>query len=167
MKVPTVFALSLAALILWNSMSPAALAGDKKELQWFSFEQGSAEAQRTGKKLLVDVYTTWCGWCKKMDANTYGSSSVASYLKDHYILVKLNAESDSPLTYKREKYSEKEFARAFGVNGYPTTLFLKSNGDPITKYPGYADASKFRDIVSYIAEDHYLTKKFDEYLKGR
>jgi len=157
----------VVALIFWKGLAPPAIAGDRSGLQWLSFEQGAAEAKRTGKKILVDVYTNWCGWCKKMDADTYGNGAVASYLQAHFVLVKLNAESAAPLTYKGEKYSEQDFARALGVDGYPTTLFLKADGDPITKYPGYADASKFRDVASFIAEDHYLSKKFDEYVKGR
>ena len=157
----------LTVLYAWQWTTTAALAGDRTTLRWLSFDKGVMEAQQTGKKILVDVYTTWCGWCKKMDADTYNNGSVASYLQGHYVLVRINAESATQLKYRGQNYSEQDFARAFGVDGYPTTLFLKSNGDPITKFAGYADASQFRDIIAYIAEDHYLAKKFDEYMKGK
>ncbi|MEO8166786.1 MAG: DUF255 domain-containing protein [bacterium] len=133
------------------------------ESSWKSFNDGMAEAKRSNKKILVDVYTDWCGWCKKMDAQTYENAKVAKYLSDRYVLVKLNAESGKKLSYQGKQYTEQELAGAFGVTGYPTTLFLKPNGEAITVYPGFADAENFRLIISYIAEDHYLTKKFDEY----
>ena len=154
-------------LALGISDGTQAFAGGKEKLRWVKFDQGTTEAQRSGKKILIDVYTGWCVWCKKMDANTYSDDSVAAYLGRHYVLIKLDAESASGLTYRGEKYTEQDLARLFGVNGYPTTVFLKSNGDPITSLPGYADASQFGNVIRFIGEDIYLTKKFDEYIKSR
>ncbi len=133
------------------------------EASWKSFNDGMTEAKRSNKKVLVDVYTDWCGWCKKMDAQTYKDDTVSKYLSDQYVIVKLNAESEKKISYQGKEYTERELAAAFGITGYPATLFLKADGEAITIYPGYADAENFRLILAYIAEDHYLTKKFDEY----
>lgn len=133
------------------------------ESSWKPFNDGMAEAKRSNKKILIDVYTDWCGWCKKMDAQTYKDNAVAKYLADRYVLVKLNAESEKKLSYMGKEYTERQLAGAFGITGYPATLFLKADGEAITLYPGFADAENFRIILAYIAEDHYLTKKFDEY----
>ncbi len=132
-------------------------------VKWKEFDEGIAEAKKTNKKILIDVYTNWCGWCKRMDAVTYADKNVADYLNKKYIVIKLNAESSKPLTYKSQQYTEAELASAFGITGYPATLFLKPDGDAITMYPGFADAQKFLTVVSFIAEDHYLTKKFEDY----
>lgn len=137
------------------------------ESSWKSFNDGMAEAKRSNKKILVDVYTDWCGWCKTMDKKTYADATIADYLSKRYVLVKLNAESDKKLSYRNKQMTEREFSSAFGISGYPSTLFLKSDGEPITVYPGYADAAKFIDVLSFIAEDHYLTKKFDEYISRK
>ncbi len=134
-----------------------------EEGSWKSFNDGMTEAKRSNKKVLVDVYTDWCGWCKKMDAQTYKDDTVAKYLADRYVLVKLNAESEKKLSYQGKEYTERQLAGAFGITGYPSTLFLKADGEAITIYPGFADAENFRLILGYIAEDHYLTKKFAEY----
>lgn len=142
-------------------------AGDKSALTWMSFNDGLANVKKTNKKVLVDVYTDWCGWCKKMDKETYADGGIAAYLSKHYVVIKLNAESSSKVTYKGETYTEQELAGAFGITGYPSIIFLKGNGDPITTYPGYADPAKFKKVVSFIAEDHYLTKKFDEYARSK
>ncbi len=156
----------LAALLLAVPLS-SCTSGGKTELKWVKFDQGLAEAQKTGKKVLIDVYTDWCGWCKRMDADTYSNTALASYLSSKYVLVKLNAESGNQVTYKGQKMTEQELAGAFGITGYPTTVFLKSSGEPITGYPGYADVRKFSDVASFIAEDHYLTQKFDAYVQSR
>jgi len=155
---------SLSILVfVTGSIAATVPAGEKGRLRWMSFNDGLAEAAKTNRKVLIDVYTDWCGWCKKMDANTYADNRVSEYLLRKYVLVKLNAESPQKLTYQGTNYTERELAAAFGINGYPATLFLKSNGEAITSYPGYADAAMFRNVISFIAEDHYLNKKFDEY----
>jgi thioredoxin-related protein len=138
----------------------------EKQLAWKTFNDGLAEAKVTKKTVLVDVYTDWCGWCKRMDADTYSDETIATYIGQHYIPVKLNAESSRKLTYNTTSYTEQEFAAAFGISGYPSTIFLTSDGEPITVFPGYAEARKFKSVLSFIAEDHYLTKGFDEYSRS-
>lgn len=143
------------------------VAGDNSNLKWNSFNDGIAEAKQSNKKVLIDVYTNWCSWCKVMDSKTYADAEVAKYLSERYVLIKLDAESNKKLHYKDKEYSERELAVAFGISGYPSTLFLKSDSEPITIYPGYADAKKFKGIISFIAEDHYLTRKYDEYISNK
>jgi thioredoxin-related protein len=154
----------LAVLLLFSGYPVN--AGDAFSLTWFSFNDGLAHAKKTNKKILVDVYTDWCGWCKRMDKETYSDGGVAAYLNKHYVAIKLNAESSSKVTYNGETYTQQELAGAFGITGYPSIIFLKGNGEPITTYPGYADAAMFKKVASFIAEDHYLTKKFEDYVRG-
>jgi thioredoxin-related protein len=139
----------------------------ESNLNWRSFNEGIAEAKKSNKKVLIDVYTDWCSWCKKMDSQVYGNKDIAEYLTNRYVVIKLNAESDKKLTYKNQNYTERELAAAFGISGYPSTLFLKSDSEPITIYPGFADAQKFKSVLSFIAEDHYLTTKYEDYVNGR
>jgi len=134
---------------------------------WESFDAGMAKAKTSKKAILVDVYTDWCSWCKKMDANTYSDAKVKDYLKKNYTIIKLNAEGKTPITYKGQKMSPAEFAQGMGITGYPATLFLKSNGDGITVVPGYAEAPAFMNILSFIAESRYEKQKFDDYLKEK
>ncbi|CUT04904.1 DUF255 domain-containing protein, partial [Candidatus Kryptobacter tengchongensis] len=49
---------------------------DKKELKWYSFSDGLKLAKSENKKVLIDVYTDWCEWCKKMDEEVYTNSTV-------------------------------------------------------------------------------------------
>ncbi len=135
-----------------------------KEPQWKKFNSGIAEAKKSGKKILIDVYTDWCSWCKKMDSDTYPDKRVSEYLSKNYVLIKLNAEGNEKILYNGQSISPAEFAQGMGVNGYPATVFLKSDGQPITMLPGYAEPDKFIHVLSFIGENHYEKKKFADYL---
>lgn len=176
-------AAALAALLL-SLPSAAALAADapkapagegktavapratEAELKWYRFDEGAALAARSKKALLVDVYTSWCGWCKRMEATTYKDPRVIAELNEHFVLVKLNAESDRPLTYKGEKTNEMRLSReVFGVTGYPTTVFLRADGEVITPVSGYLAADKFRTVLTFIGTGAYENTKWSDYQK--
>jgi thioredoxin-related protein len=134
---------------------------------WKSFDAGLENAKASHKKILVDVYTDWCGWCKKMDKEVYSDSRVKEYLAKNFVTVKMNAEAEGTIHYKGKIYSPAQLASAFGVTGYPATLFLKDDSDPITLLPGYMEAPMFLHVLSFVAENQYEKKQFDQYLKER
>jgi thioredoxin-related protein len=142
-------------------------AGGKEKFTWMTFSEGLAHAKKSGKKVMVDVYTDWCGWCKKMDRDTYEDQTVSEYLGRYYVSIRLNAESAKTILYQAKSYTEQELAAAFGIRGYPSIIFLAYDGEPITVYPGYADASTFTTVLSYIAEEHYKTTAFQDYARAR
>ena len=137
----------------------------KAELPWKAFTDGFSEAKKTEMKVMVDVYTNWCGWCKRLDADVYSNPDVVAYMKEHYVSVKLNAESAAEVRYKDTTYTQVKFAQALGVTGYPTIAFFDSNGNLITKLGGYVAADRFLPIVKFIGEDYYKKMSWDEYAK--
>lgn len=136
-------------------------------LNWQSFNNGFADAKKNGKKILVDVYTDWCGWCKRLDRDVYGNASVAAYLRDHYVLVKLNPETNTTVMYKDTSYAAGVFARAFGISGYPTILFFEPSGEPIDRLGGYVAADKFLPIIQFIGEDYYKKMSWSDFQKSQ
>lgn len=149
------------ALLFVTSLSPA------KNPQWKKFDEGMKQAKLTGKKVLIDVYTDWCSWCKKMDANTYADKKVIDYLSKYFVVIKLNAEANEKISYAGQTLSPADFSQGMGVTGYPATLFLKSDGSPITLLPGYSEADMFIHILSFIGENHYEKQKFTDYLAAK
>ncbi len=166
------FLILILAIVVGQPAAADDKAGksDKAEkVTWYGFNEGLKEAARTNKKVYVDVYTDWCGWCKKMDKEVFTHAKVAPYMSDKYIAVRLNAEGAAKISYKETNGNESELARAFGVNSYPTALFLEPNGDLLTTLPGYVKADDFIAVLKYFGDNHYKSsdwqKYYDQYLK--
>jgi len=159
-----VIIIAVASGLLLNSQNSSGASEPGNSLSWKTFDEGIVLAGKTNKKLLVDVYTDWCTWCKKMDSDVYTDKGVIDVLNGSFILMKLNAESDKTVHYQGRSITETEFARTVGVTGYPSTLFFDSSGKPITLLPGYVPAPKFVPVLRYIGDDHYQTVSFEDYL---
>jgi len=146
-----------------RSEKPA--VGEKK-LPWLAFDLAAEQAKRENKHMIVDVYTTWCGWCKVMERQTYGNAAVASYLTENFVLAKVNGESSAELHYKGETMSERAFARKVGVTGFPTTYFLKPDADIIGGAPGFIPPDNFIIYAKYVSTKWYEKGTPQEYLKA-
>jgi thioredoxin-related protein len=113
---------------------------------------------------LLDVYTDWCGWCKKMDKEVFADPAVAEILASRFALAKVNGESKESITYKGQKTDGVGIARGFGVKGYPAIIFLDSKGEMLTLIPGFVDAEKFLPIVLFIGNKEYEKMEWDAFL---
>ena|SRR2546426_8717220 len=146
--------LLLLSLLLSPALGRAGTPRRAEEPGWLTWDQGMSEASSTGRPMLVDVYTDWCGWCKRMDRDVYARDDVREYLSRHFILVKLNAESPEEARFGDRTFTLRALAQQLRVTGYPTTVFLKPNGEHIANVPGYVPADRFKVMLQYIGEDH-------------
>lgn len=69
---------------------PAAAEGP---VHWLSFEEAVEKAKKNPRPIMVDIYTSWCGPCKMMSANTFGNEQIAKYLNEKFYCVKFDAET--------------------------------------------------------------------------
>jgi thioredoxin-related protein len=153
------FAVVVAAAVV---ALPARAAGPT----WKDWNSGLKEAAAAGKPVLVDVYTDWCTWCKRMDADVYAKPEVKAYLAAHFVTVKLNAEYTTPARYEGKPYTSQTLAQRFRVNGYPTTIFLRADGTHIANVPGYVPPERFALLLHYIGDgamDRGVS--FDDFVK--
>jgi len=148
MKPSTLYRMLPVLVLLAAAPSHAAGAG------WKSWNAGMAEAKATGRPVLVDVYTDWCGWCKRMDRDVYSRADVRDYLAKKFVMIKLDAESSDQATYEDRSMTMGAIAQRFKVTGYPTTIFLRANGEHLVNVPGYVPAERFMLMLEYIGDDH-------------
>lgn len=142
------------------------LASAGRAADWQGWTPGLQRARSTGKPVLVDVYTDWCGWCKRMDREVYARREVDAYLSSHFVTVRLNAESGELAAWRGKNYSARSLAEAFGVNGYPTTVFLDASGNKLVNVPGYIPADRFLLLLRFIGDGHMAKQEsWEDYLK--
>jgi thioredoxin-related protein len=132
-------------------------------LTWIRYDDGLKQAAKAKKPIIVDFYTDWCGFCKKMDKMTYADSTVSKYLKEHFVMVKVNGESKDPLTLPTGSMTGRELTRSFSVTGYPTTWFLDPTGQRIDKLVGYVGPDKLIIVLRYFGDGSYKTQTWENY----
>ena len=141
-------------------------------ISWMTIEQAAGKLKEVGRPLIIDLYTTWCGWCKQMDRKTYSNKQVAAYLKEKFYTVKMDAESPATInwagkTYNfNSQYRANEFALylTHGRLEFPTTIFIVPGEEP-QAIPGYMEPKELEILVKYFGEGDYRTKSFDDYQK--
>lgn len=164
---PVLHALFLVPLLMFscNTSGDSALgdsAGTDYDF-WVSLEKAQEQAYDQGKHIVLDVYTEWCGFCRRMNTETYGDEGVQKALVRYFQPVRINAESDREVTFLDETYSMRELALQLGVSSYPTTIFISPNGEPIAVQSGYIEAHEFRQMLTYVGSESYQSVSFQEY----
>ncbi|MGL4598391.1 MAG: thioredoxin family protein, partial [Bacteroidia bacterium] len=76
-------------------------------IHWYTLEEAQALSDKEPRKLFVDMYTSWCGWCKVMDANTFANPTIAKYMNEHYYCVKFDAETRDTVVFNGQKFANR------------------------------------------------------------
>jgi len=151
------------------------LSGQTTEVKWFTIEEAAALTKANPRPIFVDVYTTWCGWCKVLDRETFPDSVIAELLNTKYYAVKFDAESKSPITFQGRtfvndgslgKYHQLAYALLQGKLSFPTVVFLTEKSELITPLPGFRKAAEMEPFLVYFSGSEWQKKAFDEFIKG-
>jgi thioredoxin-related protein len=135
-------------------------------VDWKAFDKGLKDAASQRKYSFVDVYTDWCGYCKLLEKNTLTAKPVLAELTKNFVSIKLNAESEEAVVWMGKKMSKRELAAHWGVEGFPTMLFLNSKGEIIGSFPSYAEADLMVNLLKYISSGARERKvSFEDFLK--
>lgn len=120
---------------------------EKETINWLTIEEAQALSEQEPRKIIMDVYTDWCGWCKKMDKTTFADEDVAQYVNENFYAVKLKADSKDKVTFKGKEFSKGELAQAFRVTGYPTIVFFDKSFSKFQPVSGYRGANDFLALL--------------------
>src|SRR5689334_19909180 len=106
---------------------------DTNEISWVSIDDVQKLMKQKPKKVYVDVYTSWCGWCKVMDKKTFTNKEVIKYLNTNFYAVKLDAEQKDSIHFMGNHYGMEGRTNQFAVQllrgqlSYPTTVIMEEN----------------------------------------
>lgn len=176
-KVFSVYLFAMAALLAHRGYGQATAVAlnetDTSPVNWLTFEEAIEKSKTEKRKIFIDVYTDWCGWCKVMDKNTFSEEKIAKILNEQFYPVKFNAEQKedvefSGTTFKYVPSGNKgyhQLAAALLNNqlAYPTVVFLDEEFRMIQPLQGYQKAPEFHKIIQFIGGDHYKKTKWDEW----
>lgn len=143
------------------------------QINWMSWEEAVVANETTPKKFFIDVYTDWCGWCKKMDASTFKDPELVGYMNEHFYAIKFNAEQKEDVvwndfTYKfinggRRGYHQFAQTLLDGRLGYPSFVLLDEETTRIMLSPGFKTADKIMLELKYAKEEEYKKQSFSKF----
>jgi thioredoxin-related protein len=161
-------ALVLAAAPFLGAAPAKTPATAPAAVRWVPLEEGAQKVSASGKHLFVSVYTDWCGYCRKLNTVTFKAAPVIGELERNFESVRLNAESEAKVTWKGKTFTSRQLAEHWGVEGYPTLLFLNAKGDIVGSFSSYAEPDLMVKLLTYISSGARERKvSFEDFVRGR
>lgn len=151
--------LFLLSTLLW--------AQPPKGYPFVSFDVGMAQAQQSHKKMFVYFGRFGCGYCDKVNRETFVDAALRKLYIKNYVLVYVDAESGDRLTLPDgERLSGMELGAQLNVFSTPVFLYMEPDGKLILRAPGYKTVKDFMDFDRYVQGGYYRSKSINEYLKN-
>ena len=143
------FLLSLTVLMTsFPSSGPCA-----ETIKWYSYEEGMTLGKSQHKKIFINFFAEWCGYCVKMDKVTFVDPEVVSYLNKNFIAIKVDSDRQNALALK------------YKVRGLPSNWFATESGEQIASFPGYIPPDDLLPKLKYIQTDSYKQMAFKDFMK--
>ncbi|HMJ67554.1 MAG TPA: DUF255 domain-containing protein [Cyclobacteriaceae bacterium] len=173
-----------AVLAQANEQTPVAAteSAGTAPVKWLTWEEAVEKSKTEKRKIFVDVFTDWCGWCKVMDRNTFTEASVAKLLNEEFYAVKFNAEQTDDVVFNNVTFKYIPMNGGRGVHqlaaallnnqmSYPNFVFLDEDFKIIPVYPGYQSLPGYRKpeefhiFLDYVGNDNYKKMRIDDFQK--
>ncbi len=161
-------------VFLLTAFTSNVFAQEKPLVKWYTIEEAQELVKTQPRKIYIDMFTDWCGWCKVMDQKTFTDESIAKQLNTDYYAVKFDAEGKENVNFRNQTfkfvaqgsrgYHELAAALMQGKMSYPTSVFLDENLNVISPLPGYYPPEKLDPILQFIGGDYYKTTNYEQFL---
>lgn len=162
----------LASTILYAQQQPLKNTPIKsKGINWLSVEEVQVRMKTEPRKVYVDIYTDWCGWCKVMDKKTFSNSKLIEYINTNFYCIHFDAERKDSVTFNGKSYGRipntktNELAADWMRNklSYPTSIFFDENFVNPQPIPGYLETPTMEMILKYFGENKHKTTPWEKY----
>ena len=111
-------------------------------------ETAKVEAQRGGKRILLDVGGEWCNWCHILDKLVEGDGEIRSLRDANFVWMKVNYSEENENKAFLSKYPE--------IKGYPHLFVLAADGKLLhSQFTGDLEKGKGYDrgkVVAFLKE---------------
>ncbi len=150
------------------------LWGQEESINWMTWEEAMIANEKEPRKKYVDVYTDWCGYCKKMDATTFKDPDVIKYINENFYPIKFNAEQKGEITFNgfTFKYVKNNSKRGYhqlaqsllnGKLGYPSFVLLDEEDAKILLSPGYKTKDMVMKELQFAHLEKYKVQSFKDF----
>jgi thioredoxin-related protein len=180
--IVAISAASAPAVFAQAQEAVAAGTATKDAVKWLTWEEAVEKNKTEKRKIFVDVFTDWCGWCKVMDRNTFTEASVAKLLNEEFYAVKFNAEQTADVVFNNVTFKFIAMGGGKGVHqlaaallnnqmSYPNFVFLDEEFKIIPVFPGYQSLPGYRKpeefhiFLDFVGNDIYKKMKIDDFQK--
>jgi thioredoxin-related protein len=153
-----------------------------QEIKWMTLDEAIVAQKKEPRKIMMDVYTDWCGPCKLLDKRTFQNKDVVNYVNENYYAVKFNAEGNSKINYKGTTYTNPgydpgrkgrnanhQFTYLPNISGYPSLVFFDEQADFIVPLTGFLTPQQLELYLKLFSDDTHkkITTKeqFQDYQK--
>jgi thioredoxin-related protein len=153
----------------------AASAKDNKEIHWITdFNELEQKMKENPKKVYFDVYTDWCGWCKKMEATTFQNPDLIKYINLNYYAVRFNAERQDVIHFNGKEY---HYEPQYKLNtltldlmpgkqpSFPTSVIMMENFQNHQPIQGYLTTGQIEPILTYFGDNAVKHQTWEAYSK--
>ena len=176
-KIKKSLIIILLTFVALSAKSQNSTISDKSPVKWYTLQEAEKLFKQSPRPFFIDAYTDWCGWCKKMDKETFTNSVISDVLNNKFYPVKFDAEGTQSITFfgttftndgKSGKAHQLAVALLQGQLAYPTVVFLTQQPDgklAATPIPGYKEAKEIEVILSFFADKNYESQKFEDFQK--
>ncbi len=143
-------------------------AKSDNSLKWLKYDAALEKARKEDKPVMVFFTTSWCIYCKKMKKFTFTDADVHSVMSNDFVLAVVDGDSKNKVKVigkegEVSEVTEQQLTKAYGVKGYPTTVFLKSDGSTIAPISGFLPADRFLLVLKFISTDAYEDMSFQAF----